>query len=760
MEIKSNSIVCDQLILDSYKPADTEEVYHVDDPDLPIIKVPLPECPPIEMIEGYGKRPQDQKWKRQKFPETLDRLQRRELRDGSGTRPISITEIWNELSKNPKKWIDEIKWIDQEIYRTIYGHWLFINGKPTYIPGWHYEYATYWKIDIGYPDYRDRDRRFFTFCRFAYNDPFCYGVNYPKHRREGATNKAQCINWSIISKIKNAHGGIQSMTEQHAEKVFQTFLVGSWKTLPFFLKPEYEGSTEPKSILRLNPPGSSVTGKSGAAAVAKEGLGSSIDFKESGIKAYDTYKLYFYHGDEVGKTARLDVYKRHEVIKPCLAQGPDIHGFELNTSTVGDMDKSGGRNFFNMCKLSQYDKRNANGQTPSGLYTLFMPAYEGFDGFIDEFGASVMDEPTKTQAEYLKKMWDRKMNKAKLKEEAIEFNPKIGAKKFIQNQINGFLENDDTDSALEYMRQHPTRYRHCWRSKPNASGFDIKIIEDRLEDLLFEEKKVCVRGDLEWEDGIPATPADPKKRRVVFRENDENGKFIFSMRPPDHETNKCYYDPHFEGIGSWIPTNTKKFVAGGDPFKFSKTHHNRKSNGGGAVKYRRDYIRDPEQKPKNEWVSSRFVCTYSNRVEDKEIYAEDMLMMCIYWGCQMFPEIDVPLLWDYFEKRGYLGFLMYRIDKSTGHLRKTPGSTSTGNLKQELFGCLMTYIKNHGTRECHREFLEQCRDIETIDQMKDFDLFTACGYAEYGDTQIFEQANEIGDNTNGVDLMDYYRVSR
>ena len=42
------------------------------------------------------------------------------------------------------------------------------------------------------------------------------------------------------------------------------------------------------------------------------------------------------------------------------------------------------------------------------------------------------------------------------------------------------------------------------------------------------------------------------------------------------------------GDNGWYPGNTGTFVAGSDPFKFNKTEHNRKSNGAGAVFFKRD----------------------------------------------------------------------------------------------------------------------------------------------------------------------------
>ena len=46
----------------------------------------------------------------------------------------------------------------------------------------------------------------------------CYGFNYPKHRREGATYKAALINYEITSRKLSSIGGIQSKDEESAKK--------------------------------------------------------------------------------------------------------------------------------------------------------------------------------------------------------------------------------------------------------------------------------------------------------------------------------------------------------------------------------------------------------------------------------------------------------------------------------------------------------------------------------------------------------------
>jgi len=203
---------------------------------LQTIRVFLPKQPKEELIDGYGLDPKEQMWRPPQIPLRLQQLQRTSK---------TLDDIQNKLYRNQKEYAQEIAWIKREWDRRLNGYWLFINGKATYMDGWHYFYCGYWNLDIGLPEYRYRDYLFFHFARFCYTDTklpdgtdmerrLCYGFNYPKHRREGATYKAECINYEIVSRTRSVHGGIQPMDGDSAKDAFLDKLVNPWQKLPFF----------------------------------------------------------------------------------------------------------------------------------------------------------------------------------------------------------------------------------------------------------------------------------------------------------------------------------------------------------------------------------------------------------------------------------------------------------------------------------------------------------------------------------------------
>ena len=100
-------------------------------------------------------------------------------------------------------------------------------------------------------------------------------------------------------------------------------------------------------------------------------------------------------------------------------------------STSNALDK-GGDNFKNLYNASDVTKRNANGQTSSGLYSLFIPMEWNYEGYIDSYGIPVFDTPKKPVED---------PHGAKIK---------IGVIEYWQNEVNGLKE--DQDGLNEFYR--------------------------------------------------------------------------------------------------------------------------------------------------------------------------------------------------------------------------------------------------------------------------------------------------------------------
>jgi hypothetical protein len=720
-----------------YQDADAYCVVHEDDRHLIPIYIPLPEPPEWHLIDGFGLPAEEQMFKRVYMPKKLRGIQ---------YNANTIEDVWDEIEQRPYNHKDSVEWIKKQVYHELNGYWFFCHGKPTYITGDNYVYCMFWHlIDTGYPEYRNRDRKWYLFNEYIRGLPNFCGFNSPKHRRAGDTSRASQINYFTANKKIDALTGIQSKTEPDAKKVYSKHIIKPWKKLPFIFKPLHDSTDNPKGGLSFVPPANiaskdSETGKKGSILSRSVGLESEIGFRSSDEQSYDGDKLHFHHGDESGKTTEANVYDRHGVIKECLQQGAGryIFGHCINTSTVEEMEGKGGRNFKDLCDASQFhDQYDSDvGKTKTWMATLFIPAYDGLEGFVDQYGQSIIESPTDEQYEYML---------SQAKDGGIGMQ-RIGAKEYLEGLDKQYVESGDTENLLKLRRKYPSKYAHCWTTSNSDTGMPHEIIEDRLAELSLikarKGNKLVFTGDF-----IPADQTDPKSP-IIFVEND-NGKFEVSKLLDYKDTNKYIIKD-----GMYLPGNMGFGIAGGDPFGFNRTKNRRMSNGGGAVfMYRTIFDRDGVDVL--DWEGNRFVCTYNRRPASKDEYCQDMLNMCRYYGILINVEQNKPDLMDYFEDAGYGGFLKRMVNKKTGKFEVNPGTFMGDAAKQKVWTRLRDHLKLHGHREMHADILEECRDIEGIEKMVDFDVFTASGLCLIGmDEDIYEQS--IEEEYKEFDIKDFF----
>ena len=337
------------------------EIYNIQN-----LKIALPKAP--SKIEKSIN-----KWKLTEYPKEL--------------KAISSIFDWRELpEKVQEKWEP---YIDEEFKRRDDGHWFYNKDVPTYITGTHYMYLQWTKIDVGHPDFREANRLFFIFWEACKADNRCYGMCYLKNRRSGFSFMAssETVNQATIS--SDARFGILSKSGSDAKKMFTDKVVPISVNYPFFFKPIQDGMDRPKTELAYRVPASRLTRKSIQSKnkiEILEGLDTTIDWKNTGDNSYDGEKLRLLIHDESGKWERPDnILNNWRVTKTCLRLGSRIIGKCMMGSTSNALDK-GGTNFKKLYTSSDVTKRNKNGQTASGLYSLFIPMEWNYEGFIDEYG--------------------------------------------------------------------------------------------------------------------------------------------------------------------------------------------------------------------------------------------------------------------------------------------------------------------------------------------------------------------------------------
>ena len=128
---------------------------------------------------------------------------------------------------------------------------------------------------------------------------------------------------------------------------------------------------------------------------------------------------------------------------------------------------------------------------------------------------------------------------------------------------------------------------------------------------------------------------------------------------------------------------------GCDSYDISGTVDGRGSNGAlhGLTKF------SMEDAPAN-----HFFLEYIARPQTAEIFFEDVLMACIFYGMHILAENNKPRLLYHFKRRGYRGFAMNRPDKLKLSVteREIGGiPNSSEDIKQAHAASIETYIEDH-----------------------------------------------------------------
>ena len=301
---------------------------------------------------------------------------------------------WEEYDVDFKEtWYD---YIDKEFEYREKGFWFINKDKPTYLTGTHYMYLQWSKIDVGKPDFRESNRLFFIFWEACKADDRSYGICYLKNRRSGFSFMAsgETVNSATIS--TDSRFGILSKSGPDAKTMFTDKVVPISVNYPFFFKPIQDGMDRPKTELAYRVPASKFTRRkleTNETLRELTGLDTTVDWKNTGDNSYDGEKLKLLVHDESGKWERPNnILNNWRVTKTTLRLGSKIIGKCMMGSTSNALDK-GGDNFKKLYYDSDVTKRNANGQTRSGLYSLFIPMEWNYEGYIDAYGVPVFNTP-------------------------------------------------------------------------------------------------------------------------------------------------------------------------------------------------------------------------------------------------------------------------------------------------------------------------------------------------------------------------------
>lgn len=547
------------------------------------------------------------------------------------------------------------------------GFWFSNNGVDTYVTGQHWFYLSVFRLDTGLPKYREVDSDVFYIWDYVSHDPSAYGLILLTKRRNGKTYTGGSLSVEQTSRQQKFRTGIQSKTDDDAFKVYEEHIIFPFKTIPYFFKPDKinlpKNGRAPTSGLKFN---------SGNLDddfdEDNEELQSVIDYRPSRVSAYDGWKMKFYYADEIGKTILCSVYDRWTTVKKCLVDDDDnVIGKSFQTTTVEDIE-AGGREFFKLYKDSDQGKKE-NGQTISGLFKIFVPAFKTRN--IDKYGKC--DEEANRQY-YLQKR-ERQRN-----------NPKELAKE---------------------IRQNPFTEEEAFTANTALCVFDPIKIQGQVDNLTWLPSVPYRTGNFHWKDGIFGSD-------VVFIEN-PNGRFMVVWEPPEEMRNR-----QIERGSLKYPGATELCAAGVDTYDHRgvKDGNEQKLSFGSITVVKKEGPMYPTE------FDGGPVCGYLYRSYDPKVFYQDVLMCLIYYGCLGLIETNKPGLQNWMEEKGYEGYSAMLPGANKRGINNS-GTTTINNYIGEL---IEQFIAEKISTVMFLELLNQFFEFSPADTTA-FDFCMSFGYA-------------------------------
>lgn len=667
----------------------------------------LPEEPRDEDCVNYGLPIQDQIFRKTYIPKQILYPNKN---FGS--------ENWTQDQKD--------KFIEREYNRRFNGLFIFIKGRKYYIPGTFYFFLNYWKSQTGEEFiYKFTDLEFYLIWMYACYSPKIFGLFDFKCRQIGDTEKVISMIYEYTSRVRGVKACMQSINLEHIEATYDRIIHGH-KNMIYYMKPINQGSDDPRNGLQFNYPSENINLNTIKRQAQEHGTAtqSNLDYEYPEINSqilYGPSKPKFFDGqtygraynDEFGKNENMDPNDWIKVLIEAMRSRimDKKMGMIIGTSTVEDMKS--GDTLKNAKKVwAQCDPNNltSEGETINGCIRIFRGALDRAP--VDRWGFPK-------------------------KEEELE---KINSK------VKAMMMMGDIRGMIDYKRKNCVTIEDVFKSTNDESQFDIEKLQNRLFFVENEsEKKLYVRGNFKWKDGI-------KDTQVIWEPN-KNGRWVVSKHPNDYGLES---NARVLGVLSPKPANIRHFCAGVDPIDQQTTLESEPSQGaicvkaklnealdGSADRYyqftdetRGIFKGDPVDGGAN-FISNRIVCTYLYRHPDPVDFFEDVIMTMVYYGTDFLPEKDrFGGLHTHLKNRGYELYLMDR----PSHIRNAKGQTEQHGVSATT-GNINTYFEYLTTLSCkwantidHPDVLEQMLTMNWQNRGKK-DLGVAVGWCEYASAQ-------------------------
>lgn len=541
-------------------------------------------------------------------------------------------------------------YILNEFKRRREGVWFMNNGEAVYLTPEHYM-GLQWNqmADTGgYKEFRMAQANMYYFAKACLIDKRSIGMFFTKGRRTGFTEMAIDHLVQLSTSTKNTKIGITSKSDTDAAVAFQKYSYVI-QNLPFFFQPVVKGKIDDvKKMVFGKPSDNSRASKKSKDSGTGDYLNTTVDYRATAILSYDSVKLDMYLGDESSKWEYLSYIAHWNNIRPTMVQGGRVVGKAFIGSTVNPLDK-GGRDFQTLEKGSNVLKRNENGRTITGLYSYFLPAHHNAEDYTDKYG--VCHQVIEKGASFVNAQGELKL---------------FGSLQYLENEFKSARALGEK-YYWNARRLDPITKADAFRDESVSTIFDQVKINAQLDyNELYDVRKTLTRGNFSWENNV-------KDSRVIWTPS-EKGRFLVGWIPPAEMQNKWIEKRNEFGLVCKHPLNDDLGAFGVDTYdidsvqgsKLEDTENGSEHSGGS-----KGAMLGLTGTTFKDAPSNFFFLEYITRPQTAEIFFEDCLMACVFYGMPALIENNKSRFLYHFRERGYRGFSINRFDKATSKLSQS-----------------------------------------------------------------------------------------
>jgi len=261
------------------------EIYELGD-----LKIGLPAEPEDKTKIMYHDLPQEEQyWKPFEIPKELLSTENEAVAWNSRTEnrntPLTPTEIFY---RKPQKFINKyLPYINSDFDRRDLVVWIYLNGKPMWIPPSHYFFIQHVPVKGSrLPDFRLTNRDYYLFWEATNADNRSLGMIYLKNRRSGASSMSGSEMINQGTEMYEGFLGVMSKTNKDSISFLNRMVIRPFKKLAWYLKPQTSGTTSASSGLMFSEVSKRMSKKHTTMTI-NEGLDTSIKQFSTSLNSMD-----------------------------------------------------------------------------------------------------------------------------------------------------------------------------------------------------------------------------------------------------------------------------------------------------------------------------------------------------------------------------------------------------------------------------------------------------------------------------------------